>query len=121
MARAALTVQTPTSSGLNPTYTAAIADGHAFDNANGDVILHVMNASAGSITVTIDVNKSTDGLAIPDKTITIPAGENRFIGPFKESLYNQDSTTPDIDEAVLVNTSAQASVSYAALKVVASH
>jgi hypothetical protein len=121
MARTALSVQTPSTSGLNATYTAATVDGHAFNNEDGNVLLHVKNGGAVSVTVTIDVAKTVDGLVVPDKTVSIPAGEDRFIGPFTESVYNQNEVVTGIAEAILVNTSVQASVTYAALKVVPAH
>lgn len=116
MARAALTVQTPTSAGLAATYTAATVDGHAFDNSSGKVLLHVKNAGASPTNVTIDVAKTVDGLVIPDLVVAVANATEKFIGPFNKSLYNQDIATPDIAEAVLVNTSNQTSVTYAAIK-----
>lgn len=123
MAREALASQSPSSSGLNATYTSATVDGHAIDNRDGDVVIHVKNGGGVSTTVTIDVNKTTDGLTIPDKTVSVPAGGERFIGTFRESLYNQDDSGGDtgIEEAVFVNAAPQASVTYAAIKVRASH
>jgi len=85
-------------------------DGHFFDNASEEVFLHVKNDSASPITVTIDVPAETDGLALPNLTVTVPNAQNRMIGPFPKALYTQS------DGTVYVNTSAQTNVSYAAIK-----
>jgi hypothetical protein len=116
MARAALTLQSTTRSGLTASYSAATVDGFAFDNEKHDVILHVKNGGAVSLTVTIQIPGNVDGEALPDKTVTINAGADKFIGPFPE-LYNQNSAIPDIDKAVYVDFSVQTSVTVAALKV----
>lgn len=118
MARAALTVQSTSRSGLNAAYTAAAVDGHAFENLRENVVIHVKNGGAGAVVVTIATPATVDGLAVPDRTVSIPAGGERFIGPFSKSVYNQDDTEGDtgIEEAVFVNTDTQADVSYAAIK-----
>jgi len=110
MARQALAVQSTVRTGLKATYSAAHADGHAFNNAREDVFLHVKNGGAGAVAVTIATPGTIDGLAIPDLTVSIPAGEDRFIGPFPKELYGQS------DGTVHVNTDVQTSVTYAAIK-----
>lgn len=115
MARTVLAIQTTSRAGLNPTYTAATLDGHAFDNTGGKTYLHVKNAGASPINVTIDVTKTADGLAIPDLVVSVPNAEERIIGPFPE-LYEQVNGTLSLSKAIHVNTSAQASVTYAAIK-----
>lgn len=115
MARTVLALQTTVRTGLNPTYSAATVDGHAFDNSSGRVYLHVKNASASPVNVTIDVTKTTDGLVIPDLVVSVPASGERIIGPFPP-LYEQVNAVLTLDKAIHVNTSAQASVTYAAIK-----
>lgn len=117
MARTELTVQTAVRTGLNPTMTAATADGHAFDNSTGKVMLYVKNGSGVDTTVTIDIPVTVDGQAVTDKAVVVTAGEERLIGPFIKAIYNQASTTPAVAQAVLINASPTASVTYAAIKV----
>jgi hypothetical protein len=118
MARVELPVQNTLSSGLKATYTAATVDGHAFDNQDGKVVLHVKNGGGVAVTVTAVTPGTVDGMAVPDRTVSIPAGEDRFIGTFRRSIYNQDdSLVSGVKNAVVVSTSVQASVSYAALRV----
>lgn len=116
MARETLAVQSTARTGLVASYTAATADGHAFDNSTQNVFLHVKNGSGVSTTVTIDMPKTVDGLAVPDRTVTVAAGAHTIIGPFSRDIYNQVSTTPAITEAVLVNASPTTSITYAAIK-----
>lgn len=75
---ATLATQQVTSSGLNPTATAAGASG---DQVRPGSIIRVINANAGSVTVTLDsANPATvDGNTVADKTISIPTGEFRYI------------------------------------------
>lgn len=114
MARSVLSVQQPTRDGLNATYTTPAAaganEGVAFPNT-GRETMHVKNASAGAVTLTIPTPLTIDGLAVADRTVSVPAGGDRFIGPFPGEYYNQS------DGHVYVEFSAVASVSVAAIKV----
>jgi hypothetical protein len=110
VARGSLAVQQIKSDGLSPVYTPATADGHAFVN-DGEVALHVINGGASPVTVTIETPLTIDGLAVSDRTITIPAGEERFVGGLSPRTYNQ------ADGTVFVNAAPQTSVTYAALRV----
>jgi hypothetical protein len=87
---ALLTVQNITRAGTEPTYVAATVSGDTVNNA-GNVALHYKNASGGAITVTIVTPNTVDGLAVTDRAVAIPAGEERIIGPFQKAIYN-DST-----------------------------
>lgn len=116
MARTVLAVQSVTRSGLNATYTAATVDGHAFDNTTEKVFLHVKNQNAGTIVVTIQTPITVDGLAVPDRTVSIPTASERFIGIFPKEFYSQNDVALSLPQAVYVNTDVQASVTYAAVK-----
>lgn len=116
MARTNLTIQTTARTGLEATYTAATVDGHAFDNTGKRVFLHVKNAAGVDTTITIDNPAVVDGLNVPDKTVVVTAGEERFIGPFGESYEQASGTTPAIAKSIKVNAAPQASVTYAAIK-----
>lgn len=87
---ATLSVQTATSAGLNPTANAVSASDE-FAN-DGKTLARVANGSGGSLTVTIVTPNTVDGgLAIADRTVTVPDGESRVIGPFPKSSYNDSS------------------------------
>lgn len=116
MAKTALTLQVTDREGLEATYANANADGQAFDNASGKVILHVKNGSASPVTVTIGSAGSLDGRTVAALSVAVPAGEDRFIGPFPGALYNAADNTLNIDEAVSISFSAATDVTVAAIK-----
>lgn len=118
MARTELSLLTSVRTGLVLAFTSAIADGHAFQNERENILLVVKNDSGGAVTVSIDTN-NVDGLATPDQGGSVGAGTIEVFGPFGKGLYNQDDSAGDtgLTEAVFVDTSVQASISYAALKV----
>lgn len=90
MARTALSAQATSTAGLKPTYAAANVDGHMFTPEAGRVLV-VKNGGGSSITVTVQAEVTRDGLALPDRTVTIPASEERLIGPFAPDVYRQKS------------------------------
>ena len=109
MARETLTVQEISRSGLNMSFTAAVADGHKFENT-GREFIRVKNASGSSVNVTIQTPGTVDGLAVADRVVAVPAAGERDIGSFTPSDYNQD------DGDVYVDYSATSSVSAAAVQ-----
>lgn len=109
MARTALAVQQIVRTGLEPTYSNANAEGHAMPNG-GTEVLHVKNGDESPINVTIQTPNTVDGLAIADRVVAVPAGEERFIGPFPRATYNQGA------DEVYVDFSAVTSVTCAALR-----
>lgn len=89
---ATLTVQTIARTGLETTYAAAAAGGDQFAN-DGKEFLHVKNGSGGDITVTIEsqVSSPPAGTAVTNQAVVVTAGEERMIGPFPKSAYNDAS------------------------------
>lgn len=97
---ATLTVQDITESGVDATYSSAAALGDTFaNNAQGRTFLHVKNGDASSHTVTVtavDASQDFAGWGTMTKanvSVAIPAGEDRFIGPFPIRAFGND---PDI-------------------------
>lgn len=91
MARQVLAPQSILKTGLLPVYTAAapVIDGHSIVNA-GKTFVHVKNGGGGATICTIQTPGTIDdNLAIADRTVSIPAGSERMIGPFIISIYNQ--------------------------------
>lgn len=91
---ATLTVQQIDEDGLEASYDAASAGGDDFQNSPaGRIFLHVKNGDASSHTVTVAANESTiqiDGLGTvtkDDASVAIPAGEERFLGPFAYGAF----------------------------------
>ncbi|GAA2484592.1 hypothetical protein GCM10010406_21070 [Streptomyces thermolineatus] len=97
--------------GAQPTYAAASADG---DKVRPDerTWLHVRNGGAGPVTVTLDATGSVRGQTVPDLTVTVPAGEDREIGPLTADLLAGTS-----DGLVAVTYSAVDSVTVAARRI----
>lgn len=75
---ATLDTEQVTSSGLNPTVNNATAAG---DRVRPGSILRVINGGASPITVSMDIaNPGTvDGETVPDKDISVPNAEFRYI------------------------------------------
>ena len=84
---ATFSVQSYDRSGLNPSYAAAAGGGDEFVNA-GVEFIHVKNDDASSMDLTIVTQNTSDDLAVADRVISIPAGEERIIGPFPTGIYN---------------------------------
>jgi hypothetical protein len=87
MSMATLTAQTISRSGLKPAYVSANSGGDGFANT-GNEFVHVKNSDSSSHTVTIATPSTVDGLAVADRTVVVPAGEERMIGPFPTSTYS---------------------------------
>lgn len=89
MAATELTVQTINRAGLALALAAANADGHLVDN-QGDrrMFIVVRNGGGSEVTVTVASPVTVDGLAVADLGVSIPAGGERWIGPFPASIYN---------------------------------
>lgn len=117
MARTQLTAELVVSAGLNATYTAATADGEAFDNASEDVIIHIVNGGGGACVLTVQTPMQQDGLDVAERTVSVPAGEDRFVGPFQRSIYGKLDSTLGIPHAVWIDTDVQTSVTLAVMKV----
>lgn len=100
MANVTLTVQEMSRSGITPSYTASgaspllnIADTFKFNNT-GKEFLHFKKTGAGDCTVTIQTPGTVDGLAVAERTVTIPATTgDKMIGPFPPGTYNDTSST----------------------------
>ena len=89
MADARLTPQDLSDVGITPTRT-ALSDANTYQVLNdGNVTLHFMKSGANEATITITTVKTERGLAIADRTLTVPASTgDKSIGPFDPKLYN---------------------------------
>ncbi len=117
MARTVLTLQPTTRDGLEVTYAAGDdVNNHSFDNAGQDIILHVINGATVA-NVTVVTPGTLDGEAIADKTINVPASEDRFIGPFRNDLYGQAEPDAGFSKSVFVDLDDDTNVTIAAIEV----
>lgn len=83
---AQLNVQKTTLSGVAPAFAAADAGGDTFANT-GREYLHVKNASAGAVTVTVDAVRSCDQGFDHNASVSVPAGGERVLGPFTKHRF----------------------------------
>lgn len=102
--------QRPNLTGLAANFAAASVGGDKFDPGER-VMLHVKNASAGAVTVTIETPNTILGLAVADAQVSVPAGGERYIGPFPREHFAGS------DGLVSVTWSATASVTFAVIAV----
>lgn len=71
--------ETIAATGTEATYHAATATTGDKVAAVDGTILHVKNGSGVSTAVTLTTPGTVEGLAIADRTVAVPAGEDRFI------------------------------------------
>lgn len=92
---AVLSVQQSKIGGTNLAFAAAAAGGDSFA-PNERAALHVRNASAGAVTVTVVVPGNTRfGQAAPDVPVTVPVGDT-VIGPFSSDLADPADGLVDV-------------------------
>lgn len=95
---ATLTIQNLVKSAeLSVSYAAASAGGDVMPN-DGKTVLHFKNASAGSLTVTVASALASHDFGDPfgpytraDVVVAVPAGGERFVGPFPGRAFNNGS------------------------------
>ena len=96
MARTELTAQTIDNDGMEPSYESANGDGEEFAN-DGNVFIHAKNASGGAIVLTFKTPATVSGVDIDEVEVSIPAGEERMVGPFDPAVFNQSDGNVDLD------------------------
>lgn len=105
MARQSVSVQQIVKTGLEAAYTNAHADGHEFSN-DGRTFMHVVNGDGADKTITIQTPQTVGGLAVADLAVTVTAGEERMIGPFRKSLFDQANGKVYVDFSATTNVTA---------------
>ncbi|MFP5515467.1 MAG: hypothetical protein ACLGJC_20575 [Alphaproteobacteria bacterium] len=94
---AQLTAQNTSETGAALTYSPASSTGDSFTNTGAEVA-HVKNGGGSSIIVTVKSRNTTPDVpgygpvSKPDRTITVPAGSDRLIGPFPPKAFNEAAT-----------------------------
>ena len=82
-----LNIQKVVLGGLSPTYAAASAGGNEFENS-GREFIHVKNGHTSPQTVTVNSQVVCNQGFDHDVAVAIPASEERMIGPFPQSRFN---------------------------------
>jgi hypothetical protein len=106
---ATLTAQTTDRTGAEVSLAACAAGGDEFVNT-GNEFIYIENGAVAAQTVTIATPATVDGLAVADRTVEVPAGENWIFGPFPVNTYN------DGNAKVQLTYSAVATLNIAVLK-----
>ncbi|MEV6693369.1 hypothetical protein AB0M35_18055 [Micromonospora sp. NPDC051196] len=112
MAREVVDTQRVVRAGLEPELTAPPADGDVVDA--GAVALWVVNEAESAVTVTVDATAAQDGLNVADLVVSVPAGEQRLIGPLPARTFGQPMGEPTAGK-VHVNYSAVTDVTRAVI------
>lgn len=89
MADARLTPQVMTPGSVAPSYT-AIVTANTYQVRNGGyTLLHFLKTGAGVATITVVTPNTVGGLAIAERTISVPATTgDKIAGPFPMAIYN---------------------------------
>jgi hypothetical protein len=87
---ATLAVQTPSTSGITPTYS-AVAASDEFPN-DGRTYVHVKNGGGSSDNVTFNSQQPCNQGADHDIVVAVPNGQERIIGPFPADRFNDPTT-----------------------------
>jgi len=109
MARVDLALTTLDDAGVTLAQVAGTVDGWSFTNY-GKEFLVLKNTGAGAHTVTVQTPETVDDLTVQERTISLPAGSTKVVGPFFPGTYNQSANNKvfvDID-ATPAEVSAQA-------------
>lgn len=81
------TAQQITNTGTQPTYNAAAAGGDKFAYT-ANAFIHVKNGDTAAHTVSVVSQYApVPGIAPADIAVSIPAGEERMIGPFNRQFF----------------------------------
>jgi hypothetical protein len=92
---AELTVQQIDRDGLEPSLASAASGGDTFDN-DGRTFLWVKDTGTTAPTVTIAIQKTVDGQSVTGRTVAVESGEERLIGPFPPTEYNNSDDEVEI-------------------------
>lgn len=98
-----------TPAGANPAPRAAAASDTVIPTY--DTYVHVDNASAGAVTVTVVAKRQCNRGSLHDLSVSVPAGQKRIIGPI--DAYN---FADPVSGLASVNYSATASVTVYAVR-----
>jgi|CXWL01.1.fsa_nt_gi hypothetical protein len=90
-----VSVEQNLNSGLTATYTSSgLLTTNTYKVRNdGKVFIHFKKTGAGACTVTIVTPNTSQGLAISDRTVNVPATTGDvFVGPLPASLFNNSAS-----------------------------
>ena len=95
MAAVPLTVNIPRVTGIDPTLQTGVDVGTVdqyFMPNDGKTVLRLRGGAAAA-TMTVVSVLVFDGLDVADRTVAVPMGETRVVGPFRTDVYNSADRT----------------------------
>jgi len=97
-----ITVQQLSQLGVDPNFIAADVAGDTPSN-DGRTVVHVKNDGSSPIDVTIDsVEKCNQGFD-HNLTVSIPAGDEKIIGPFDIKRFNNENSRLNISYSAVTS------------------
>ena len=100
---ALLDVQIPSRDGIDPAYVPASSGGDSFPSPSGLEMVSVKNGDTSPHDVILKLTKTIDGQSATNRTVTVPAGGERMIGPFPVGDYRNDSGNVEIDYSAITS------------------
>jgi hypothetical protein len=84
---------------------ADMTNGMAIAANSGRILVEIVSTDLGAQSVGFAIPGLVDGQAVADKTVAVPAGATRLVGPFPPGTYNQDDNSlhlnPSLNGATL--------------------
>lgn len=112
MARVAIPVTSIDRDGVAPpAQTDADASNNMQFTNDGETFLEIVSSDAGAQSVEFLIATEVDELAVTPRTVAIPAGETRMVGPFT-AVYDQTGT-----KLVYVNPSVSTTLKFRAYSI----
>lgn len=106
-------------SGIAATYLSAPPAGfvYKFVNDTGKNVIHLRNGGPVTVNLTVYLARSLfDGLAVANLIVAVPAGQQKFIGPFPPYLFS-GSMQGGSNRIVAFSVDQSTSVSFAVLHI----
>lgn len=91
------------------------ASDHFIDANDGRIVLEIESSDGADQTVEFEIpSGGVDDQPVTPRTVTIPDGETRWVGPFPRSVYNQPN--PDLNK-IFINPSVSTTLKFRAYKI----
>ena len=98
----------------DPAQTVATDDNYVIPN-NGRIFLYVDLSADGNVTV--ESNRTVDGLALPHRVIAVASAEQRLLGPFPVDTHNGTHTVGAVSHMGTMNVTFSAAGTIAAIQI----
>lgn len=100
MATVTLAVQDIIPGGLVATYSSVLTTNTYEVRNDGKTLLHVKNGGTVATIVTLVSPGTVGGLAIADKTVSVAAGVDTFIGKLPPGIYNDTGSNVSVSFSI---------------------